>query len=339
MQNEVIIQGGIPLHGTISVSGSKNAAVALIPAALLSRSIVTLRNVPNIQDIRDMEVIVTYLGAVVSHQGNDVTIDATHLHNRPLHLPEVQRVRASYYLMGVLLALFHDVEMTGPGGCRIGSRPIDLHQFAFSKLGFTNVEKDYIHHIYGSPIRGPIVFPKNSVGATINALLAASHHPQVVIIDGAAIEPEVDEVGKLINAMGGSVRGIGTSTLIVGGGSAPFHGAEFTIIPDRIEAGTYALIGAALADQLEIKPIIKSHLSALLQLFSRLGINYEVKGGSLFVYHGSVAKSLHVVTAPYPGFPTDLQQPLTTFLTQVPGVHRIGCMCRFLILKKCHLPH
>ena len=229
-------------------------------------------------------------------------------------MPAMERLRASYYFYSVLLGMYHKVTASGIGGCRLGERPIDLHIKAFEQLGtkFQKQENKYIFD--GENLHaGHIIFDKISVGATINAILLAIQIKGKTIIENAATEPEITELCKFLSKMGATIEGLGTDCIVIKGGKT-LHGTTFYNIPDRIEVGTYALIGAATAKNLIIKNVIKEHIQALLDLFDILEVDYSIKENELQVRKSKIKKGIIVLTAPYPGFPTDLQQPLTSFL-------------------------
>jgi UDP-N-acetylglucosamine 1-carboxyvinyltransferase len=320
MNDIVRIRGQKRLNGTISINGSKNSVVALIPASLLAKDVVTFTNVPHIEDVNSLLTTLSYLNVKTKFDGQTLTIDSSKISNKPLIGEEIKKVRASYYFMGALLALFNEVVIREPGGCSIGERPIDLHISGFEKM---NVEVNYQDHIYTCKtphlIGQTVVLKKVSVGATINLMIAMALADGVSIIENAAREPEIIDVANLINHMGGCVKGAGTSTIIVVGASK-LRGCSYRVIPDRIETGTYAIIGAALGDEVFIENCNTNHCLALIYILKKIGVNLTVYDDVLIIKKSTNLTSINVETNPYPEFPTDLQQPLTTLLTQANGI-------------------
>ncbi|MCH5180552.1 MAG: UDP-N-acetylglucosamine 1-carboxyvinyltransferase [Erysipelotrichales bacterium] len=316
MEEVIRIKGQKLLNGTVQISGSKNLCVALIPASILARDVVVIHNIPPISDVYNLIEILETLDICVQYHKDTLIIDSSNVKYRDLDMTAMERLRASYYFYSVLLGMYKKLEAKSIGGCRLGERPIDLHIKAFEQLGAKFEIKNNSYYFDGSNLHsGHIVFDKISVGATINAVLLAIQIKGKTIIENAAIEPEITELNKFLIKMGASIEGLGTSTLIIRGGK-DLHGTEFYNIPDRIEVGTYALIGAATAKELTIKNVIKEHIQSLLDLFDLLEVNYEIQNKSeLIVRKSTIKKGIIVLTAPYPGFPTDLQQPLTSFLS------------------------
>ncbi len=318
MEEVIRIKGNKLLKGSVNISGSKNLSVALIPAALLSRDKVTLYNVPPISDVYILIEILEYLHASVTYQGDTLHIDATNIVYKDLDIPQMQELRASYYLYGVLIGMFKHLRTTLIGGCRIGARPIDLHLDAFAKLGVGIEYNDY-YEFNGDVLIGNVIhFEKVSVGATINAALLAVNIKGTTTITNAALEPEVTELLRFLVAMGADIQGVGEKIVYIHGG-LPLHGCEFSNIPDRIEAGTYALIGASCAKKMQINNIIPEHLGALLNVFDALEVPYTLGKNSLTISKARPKRGAVILTMPYPGFPTDLQQPLTSFLSVSEG--------------------
>lgn len=316
MEEVIKIKGQKLLNGTVQISGSKNLCVALIPASILARDVVVIHNIPPISDVYNLIEILENLDICVEYHKDTLIIDSSNVKYHDLDMVAMERLRASYYFYSVLLGMYQKLETKGIGGCRLGERPIDLHIKAFESLGAKFEIKNDAYVFDGKNLHpGHIVFDKISVGATINAVLLAVQIKGKTIIENAAIEPEITELFKFLIKMGAAIEGVGTSTLIIKGGK-PLHGVEFHNIPDRIEVGTYALIGAATAKRLVIKNVIKEHIQSLLDLFDLLEINYVITDNKeLIVKKSTIKKGIIVLTAPYPGFPTDLQQPLTSFLS------------------------
>lgn len=313
------IQGGHKLSGTVRISGAKNSAVALIPATLLADDKMTLCNIPNILDIDYLEKTLTYLNVKVNRASESLVIDTTMMKNKEIPEELSSKLRASYYFMAVLLAKYKYVKMHFPGGCKIGSRPIDQTLKAFRLLGATIDEKDDVFTIYASELKGntiPLDMP--SVGATINAILVAVLAKGKTIIKNAAREPEITDLINMLNKMGAKISGINTNEIIIDG-VANLHGCNHDIIPDRIEAGTYTIIGALLGNYLKIDNIIPEHIKSLTDKLEEMGVNIEIYKDYLLVDSSNQLNATNLETAVYPGFPTDLQQPFVTLLTQAKG--------------------
>lgn len=310
---KIVIQGGNNLKGDVYIEGSKNASLALIAASLLSKDKVIIQNVPKIQDVFDLIEIIKDLNVTVDFISSVLIIDSSNIRYSPLKNPIVKNLRASYYLMGVMLALFNKCEIYFPGGCNLGNRPIDMHISSFQKLG---VETRFENELYCFELIKPknttVKFNKKSVGATINSLLLASTYEKVKI-KNISIEPEVMQVIEALTLMGVQIKLDNDECVVYGRKNK--HGFMISVIPDRIEAGTYALIGAALAEELHIRNININHLQYLLDLFNNINVKYTNTTNELVVYKSKNIKGIKIKTNPYPGFPTDLQQPLTALLT------------------------
>ncbi len=317
---QIIIDGNHILTGKIEIGGAKNSAVALIPAALLSDDIVTIDNIPNISDIDALNEILEYLGAKVIHNDKIMTIDSKNINNSEIPENISSKLRASYYFMSALLGKYKHVEMYFPGGCSIGARPIDQTLKAFEQLGATVVEENKKYIIDAKELKGCTIYlDMPSVGATINTMLASVRATGETIIRNAAKEPEIVNVATFLNNMGAKISGAGTSEIRVIGVSK--LGKGFTeVIPDRIEAGTYVIAGALVGNNLEIVNIIPEHIEALLFKLREMEVNYKITDNSIIISKGINMKPTRVKTLGYPGFPTDLQQPLTMLLVKCNGV-------------------
>lgn len=316
------INGGKKLSGTIEIGGAKNSAVALVPAAILSDKTV-ITNVPEISDIKALEQIINYLEADFIKEDGKLIIDTTNLKNKPITLKHSKMLRASYYFMGALLAKFGHAEMYFPGGCTIGERPIDLHLYGFEKLGAkvtTDGDKYIIDakKLVGTDIN--LAFP--SVGATINIILAATYAQGKTTITNAAKEPEVGNVIDLLNSMGASIKGKDTDTLEIEGNKKLSKGTIKTI-PDRIEAGTYLIAGVMQGDNLKISNVIPSHFQSLIDKLKEMGADIEVGDDYVLASKTENLKPINITTETYPGFPTDLQQPITSLLNLANGTSTI----------------
>lgn len=321
--SKIKIEGGHLLKGVINISGAKNSAVALIPAAILCDEETTITNVPEISDVDSLEEILMCLNANVKRVNNCVTINSKCVENKVIPEELSIKLRASYYFMGALLGKFHKVEMYFPGGCSIGERPIDLHLKGFEKLGATICEEgNYIKIEAKELIGNKIYLDIPSVGATINIMLAAVRAKGKTIIENAAQEPEIVNVATYLNNMGAKITGAGTSIIKIEGVNT-LKGCFHEVIPDRIEAGTYLIIAALLGNDLTINKIIPSHIESLISKLKEAGVKMEIGEDYITVKEVGNYKAVKVKTLVYPGFPTDLQQPLIPFLTQCNGLSKV----------------
>ena len=320
MQELIKIEGGHRLNGEVTVSGAKNATVALIPAAILANGPVTIVGIPQIADVDNLCQILRLLNVEVTVVGPDhLIIDPTHMTNTDLVEGCVTKLRASYYFMGSLLGKYGRVRMRMPGGCYLGPRPIDLHIKGFEALGAKVRFEKGCYDISAEQLVGTKIFLDiASVGATINIMMAAVYARGRTTIENAAKEPEIIDVATLLNKMGARVRGAGTNVITIDGVNA-LSGCFHEIIPDRIEAGTFVVIGAACADHLKIRNVIPQHLESLLSKLEEMGVRMEIGVDTIDVYGTDNLKGVDIVTKPYPGFATDLQQPLTVLMTQAQG--------------------
>lgn len=313
------IEGGHKLQGTIRISGAKNSAVALVPASLLSDEVVKIDNIPNISDIDALNEILMYLGAKVTRDGEIMSIDSSSIVNKEIPEEISKKLRASYYFMSSLLGKYKHVEMYFPGGCAIGARPIDQTLKGYRALGATVVEDGNRFTIDAEELRGAEVYlDMPSVGATINTILVAVKAKGKTVIENAAKEPEIVNVATFLNNMGAKITGAGTSTIRITG--VDYLGSCFTeVIPDRIEAGTYMIAGALMGENLRIENIIPEHVDSLINKLKEMGVSIKEEKDAVEITAVENIKGVSVKTLGYPGFPTDLQQPLTTLLTQCTG--------------------
>lgn len=313
------IKGGNILKGKIEVSGAKNAAVALIPASILSDDVATIYNVPEITDIVALEEILRVLNCKTDIDKDRMTIDTKNMKNIEIGEEISQKLRASYYFMGALLGKYHKVSMYFPGGCSIGTRPIDLHLKGFEALGakVENNKNQYI--VSANKLKGADIYLDfASVGATINIMLAAVKAEGTTTIDNAAKEPEIVNVATYLNSMGAKISGAGTSKITIKG-VKKLSRAMGEIIPDRIEAGTYIIIGALTGDKLRIEKLIPEHIEALISKLEEMKVDIKVGEDYVEVSKTDNLLPANIKTAVYPGFATDLQQPLTVLQTQCNG--------------------
>ena len=317
--SKIIIDGNHELSGEIKISGAKNSAVALIPAAILAKSKSIIYNVPEISDIEYLIKIMELLNCKVEHKDDSLIIDSSKIQNKPIPEELSVQMRASYYFMGVLLAKFGKVEISFPGGCNIGARPIDIHIKGFEELGAkVEINKNRYTITADKLIGKKIYFDFPSVGATINLMLAAVGAEGTTIIENAAMEPEIVNVASLLINMGVKIRGAGTKTIEIEGNKNLDNGVV-EVFPDRIESGTYIITGALLGKDLKIKGIIKEHIESLLMKIEEMGIKYKINNDTLTISKCEHIKPTYIKTLVFPGFPTDLQQPITTLLTQAEG--------------------
>lgn len=316
---KIIIEGNHTLTGTIKISGAKNSAVALVPASLLAESTVTIDNIPNISDINALNEILEYLGATVKRENETMEIDPSTVKNIAIPEDHAKKLRASYYFMGALLGKYKKAEMYFPGGCSIGARPIDLHLKGFEALGAKITTEGDKYIIQADELIGTNIYLDfASVGATINIMLAATKATGTTIIENAAKEPEIVNVATFLNQMGAKITGAGTSEIKIEG-VKKLHGCYTEVIPDRIEAGTYIIAGALVGENLKIDNIIPDHIEALLLKLKEMKVNMKVEKDHIIISKTDKLKKVNVQTQVFPGFPTDLQQPITTLLTQCTG--------------------
>ena len=313
------IEGGRDLSGTIRISGAKNATVALIPAAILTDEEVTICNVPEITDTDALCDILRVLNVDVKRASESVVINPEKMKNVEIEEAYSKKLRASYYFMGALLGKYHKVVMYFPGGCSIGARPIDLHLKGFEALGATVQSEGNKYMVEAKELKGANIYLDiASVGATINIMLAAVRAKGKTTIDNAAKEPEIVNVATFLNNMGAKITGAGTSTIKIEGvdhlGKC-FH----EVIPDRIEAGTYVIIGALCGNPLKVDNIIPEHIDSLLSKLEEAGVQLEVGADYVLVQKQDHYNATSIKTAVYPGFATDLQQPFTVLQTQMTG--------------------
>lgn len=317
--HKIIIEGGKELSGEIKISGSKNSAVALVPAAVLCDEEVTIANVPNISDIDALDEILNHLGATVTRNDDMIKINSSKIENKVI--PEVisKKLRASYYFMGALLSKFKKVEMYFPGGCSIGARPINLHLKGFEALGAKVQEKDNMFVITADNLRGAkINLDFASVGATINIMLAAVKAEGTTIISNAAKEPHIVNVATFLNNMGAKISGAGTSEIKIVGVNH-LHSCFHEVVPDYIEAGTYMILASIIGKQVTISNIIPDHLESLISKLEDIGVPMEIGIDFIRISAPDKLMATNIKTQVYPGFPTDLQQPMATLLTQAVG--------------------
>ena len=319
---KLIINGGRTLKGEVTVSGAKNSTVALIPASILADSPVTLEGVPDIQDVHSLLEILNEMNVKTDFDGSTLTIDPREMVSIPMPSGKIQSLRASYYFMGALLAKFGEGVVGLPGGCFLGPRPIDQHLKGFRLLG-ADVDNEmgamYLQTGDSGLVGSRIYLDVVSIGATINIMLAAVRAQGRTIIENAAREPEIIDVATLLNKMGAKIRGAGTDMIRIEGVDQ-LTGCQHSIIPDRIEAGTYLAIAAAAGEDVLVNNVIVEHIDSLLAKLDEIGIDLDIGEDSIRVKAPSKPlQPVTVKTLPYPGFATDLQQPITPLLLLAKG--------------------
>ena len=335
--HRIVINGNKKLTGTIKISGSKNSAVALVPAAVLCDEEVTIANIPNISDIDALDEILNFLGADIKRKEDIIKIDSSKIENKMIPETISKKLRASYYFMGALLSKFKKVEMYFPGGCSIGARPINLHLKGFEALGAKVEEKGNLFIIEAEKLGGTrINLDFASVGATINLMLAACKAEGITVLENAAKEPHIVNVATFLNNMGAKISGAGTSVIKIEG-VKHLHSCFHEVVPDYIEAGTYMILASAMGDNLKIDNIIPDHVDALISKLNDAGVEVNVDVDSVIISAPDKLLPVNIKTQVYPGFPTDLQQPMATLLTQTTGKCMINETIyenRFLNLKE-----
>ncbi|MBS4218888.1 UDP-N-acetylglucosamine 1-carboxyvinyltransferase [Bacillus sp. FJAT-49711] len=313
------IAGGYPLKGTIKVSGAKNSAVALIPATILAESPVTIEGLPDISDVHTLQGLLEEIGGNVTFQNGEMTVDPSKMISMPLPNGKVKKLRASYYLMGAMLGRFKKAVIGLPGGCHLGPRPIDQHIKGFEALGAKVTNEQGAIYLRADELRGSRIYlDVVSVGATINIMLAAVRAKGRTIIENAAKEPEIIDVATLLTNMGAKIKGAGTDVIRIDGVDS-LNGCRHTIIPDRIEAGTFMILGAAVGEGILIDNVIPHHLESLTAKLREMGVPVETGDDQIFIGKNKDYKPIDIKTLVYPGFPTDLQQPFTVLLTKAGG--------------------
>ena len=314
---KIIINGGKKLQGEVTVSGAKNSVVALIPAIILSDGVVTLDGVPAISDVDNLIEIIEVMGGSVKRDGETLEIDPRGVKDMPMPFSKINSLRASYYFYGSLLGRYGQAIVGLPGGCDLGPRPIDLHLKAFEAMGASIFYEDEAMRIAtdaGQRIKGAHIYMDTvSVGATINTMLAAAKADGRTVIENAAREPEIIDVATLLNNMGARVRGAGTEVITIEGVES-LHGTRHQVIPDRIEAGSYIAMAAAIGKGIKIKNVLYEHLESFICKLEAMGVRMTVEEDAIFVEEQGDLKPVDIKTSPYPGFATDLQQPMTPLL-------------------------
>jgi len=318
--DKFIIKGGRRLSGEVTISGAKNAAVAILPAVILSDEPCVIENVPSISDVNISLRILKEMGAEVENIGKDTyRIDPTHIDKCCVPYETARKMRASYYFLGALLGKFNKARVSMPGGCPLGDRPIDQHLKAFSALGANYSLTQGMIDLTADKLSGSqIFFDVVTVGATMNAMLAAVKAEGLTIIENAAKEPHIVDLANFLNSMGANIMGAGTDVIKIRG-VEHLHGTTYAVIPDQIEAGTFMIAAAATKGDVLIKNIIPKHLESITKKLEKIGVSIEQYDDSLRVWVEGPLVKANVKTTPHPGFPTDMQPQIATLLTLAEG--------------------
>ncbi|KAJ50858.1 UDP-N-acetylglucosamine 1-carboxyvinyltransferase [Clostridium tetanomorphum] len=313
--DKLVINGGKPLYGKVEISGAKNAAVAILPAAIMaSKGTCIIDNTPDIEDVHCIERIIESLGCNVNVSNTSITIDSSTLNSYDANTEDVRKMRASYYLIGALLGRFKKARVEMPGGCPIGVRPIDQHIKGFEALGArVSIEHGVVTVEADRLIGTNIFFDVVSVGATINVMLAAALAEGTTVLENAAKEPHVVDVANFLNTMGANIKGAGTDVIRITG-VEELKGCSYSVIPDQIEAGTYMIATAACGGEVTINNVIPKHLESISAKLIEMGAEVIENGDSVTIKSNKNLKGVNVKTLPYPGFPTDVQQPMSAIL-------------------------
>lgn len=318
---KLVITGGKRLNGEVFISGAKNAAVAIIPAAIMADGICIIENLPSIEDVESLRSTLNKMGAVCEYiDKHTLKVDSTGDITNCAAFEEVKKIRASYYLLGALLGRFKKAEVALPGGCNFGTRPIDLHLKGFKLLGADVEVSNGIVKVSAEKLTGTQIYMDQvSVGATINIMLAASMAEGTTIIENAAKEPHVVDTANFLNMMGANIKGAGTDIIRIKG-VEKLHSAEYTIIPDQIEAGTYMIAAAIAGGDVTVRNIIPKHMDSLTAKLAEMGARIEKHDDSIRVMADGRLQCSNIKTMSYPGFPTDLQPQMTALLSVCEGV-------------------
>ena len=313
---KLVITGGRRLNGEVFISGAKNAAVAIIPAAIMADGVCVIENLPGIEDVASLRSTLNKMGAVCEYiDKHTLKVDSTGDITNCAAFEEVKKIRASYYLLGALLGRYKKAEVALPGGCNFGTRPIDLHLKGFRLLGADVEVTNGIVKVKAERLHGAQIYMDQvSVGATINIMLAASMAEGTTIIENCAKEPHVVDTANFLNMMGANIKGAGTDIIRIKG-VEKLHGAEYTIIPDQIEAGTYMIAAAIAGGDVTVRNIIPKHMDSLTAKLAEMGAAIEKQDDSIRVMANGRLHCANIKTMSYPGFPTDLQPQMTALLS------------------------
>ena len=318
---KLVITGGRRLNGEVFISGAKNAAVAIIPAAIKADGVCVIENLPGIEDVASLRSTLNKMGAVCEYiDKHTLKVDSTGDITNCAAFEEVKKIRASYYLLGALLGRYKKAEVALPGGCNFGTRPIDLHLKGFRLLGADVEVTNGIVKVKAERLHGAQIYMDQvSVGATINIMLAASMAEGTTIIENCAKEPHVVDTANFLNMMGANIKGAGTDIIRIKG-VEKLHGAEYTIIPDQIEAGTYMIAAAIAGGDVTVRNIIPKHMDSLTAKLAEMGAAIEKQDDSIRVMANGRLHCANIKTMSYPGFPTDLQPQMTALLSVCDGI-------------------
>ncbi len=321
---QYVIKGGNPLHGEVVIGGAKNAALAILAAAVMTDETVTIENLPNVRDINVLLQAISEIGARVERvNAHKVRINGSFIQDLRVDNEFIRKIRASYYLVGALLGKYKRAEVALPGGCDIGSRPIDLHMKGFRAMGATVDIAHGIIRARAEQLNGTHIYlDKVSVGATINIMMAAAMAQGKTVIENAAKEPHVVDVANFLNAMGAKIRGAGTDVIRIVG-VEKLHKAEYSIIPDQIEAGTFMFAAAATGGDILVKNVIPKHLEATTAKLLEVGCKVEEFDDAVRVVSSGRLLHTQVTTLPYPGFPTDMQPQMAVLLGMASGTSTV----------------
>ena len=320
MENQYIIKGGTPLNGEVTIGGAKNAALGILAAAIMADENVVIDNLPNVRDINVLLTAIESIGATVKRIGpHVVSINGSTINDMTIDYDSIRKIRASYYLLGALLGKYKKAQVALPGGCEIGSRPIDLHLKGFRALGATvSIEHGMINTSADELVGNHIFLDTVSVGATINIMLAACMAEGKTVIENAAKEPHIVDVANFLNSMGANIKGAGTDKIRMTGVTS-LHASEYSIIPDQIEAGTFMVAAAATRGDVLIKNVIPKHLEAISVKLMEIGATVEEFDDAIRVTSDHRLGHTQIKTLPYPGFPTDMQPQIATLLALSDG--------------------
>lgn len=320
MENQYIIKGGTPLNGEVTIGGAKNAALGILAAAIMADETVVIDNLPNVRDINVLLTAIESIGATVKRIGpHVVSINGSTINDMTIDYDSIRKIRASYYLLGALLGKYKKAQVALPGGCEIGSRPIDLHLKGFRALGATvSIEHGMINTSADELVGNHIFMDTVSVGATINIMLAACMAEGKTVIENAAKEPHIVDVANFLNSMGANIKGAGTDKIRMTGVTS-LHASEYSIIPDQIEAGTFMFAAAATGGDVTVRNVIPKHLEATTAKLEEIGCEVQEFDDAVRVRAVNRLHRTHVKTLPYPGYPTDMQPQIAVTLALAEG--------------------
>ena len=320
--DKILVRGGKPLKGSVQIRGAKNAALPLMAATILAEDTCVLHNIPCLHDIFSMDKLLADMGMTIDFTGRSMTMEPQHLHKAEAHYELVRKMRASFFVLGPLLARFGKCRVSLPGGCAIGTRPVDIHLKGLEALGATiRIEDGYV--VAEAKLKGvnyALDFP--SVGATENLMMAATRAEGVTRLTNVAREPEIEDLAHFLNAMGARISGAGTDLITIVGVDA-LGGAEHIVMPDRIEAGTFLTAGIATGGDVTVLNAKAEHFPNFLKKLQATGAQVEVQGNKIRAYAPNGIKSVDITTQPFPGFATDLQAQMMVLMTRANGVSRI----------------